>query len=31
MIRQSEILADRIENRDVECYLHTSMIYSGVW
>jgi hypothetical protein len=31
MIRQSKILADRIENRDVECYLQTSVINSGVW
>jgi hypothetical protein len=30
MIRQSKILADMIENRDVEYYLQASVINSGV-
>ena len=30
MNRKSKILADRIENHDVEYYFQASMIYSGV-
>jgi hypothetical protein len=30
MIRQSKILADMIENHDVEYYLQASVINSGV-